>query len=146
MSIWFQKLSLAELNRQSENTILEVLGIEITEIGEDYLKATMPVDHRTHQPAGLLHGGASVTLAESLGSIGGYLTLDPQRQRCVGVDINANHIRAARTGFVEGTAHPIHIGRSTQVWEIKINNQSGQLICISRITLAILDIASEQLL
>ncbi len=143
MSIWFQKLSVAELNRQSDNTILEVLGIEITEIGENFVKARMPVDHRTHQPAGLLHGGASVTLAESLGSIGAYLTLDPQRQRCVGVDINANHIRAVRAGFVEGVARPIHIGRTTQVWEIKINNQSDQLICISRITLAILDISSE---
>lgn len=143
MSIWFQKLSLAELNRQSDNTILEVLGIEITEIGEDFVKARMPVDRRTHQPAGLLHGGASVTLAESLGSIGAFLTLDPQKQRCVGIEINANHVKAVQKGFVEGVARPIHIGRSTQVWEIRISNPAGELICISRITMGILNISPE---
>lgn len=142
MSIWFQKLSLAELNQQSDNTILEVLGIEITEIGKDFVKARMPVDQRTHQPAGLLHGGASVTLAESLGSIGAFLTLDPQKQQCVGIEINANHIKAVRNGFVEGLARPLHIGRSTQIWEIRISNQANELVCISRITMGILNITS----
>ncbi len=99
----------------------------------------MPVDHRTHQPFGLLHGGASVVLAESLGSQAATLTLDPDQQFCVGLDINANHIKAIKDGFVEGTARPVHLGRKTQVWEIKITDQTGNLVCISRITLAIID-------
>lgn len=132
--------TVESLNTFSKNTLVEHIGIEFTDIGDDYLKATMPVDQRTHQPLGLLHGGASVVLAETLGSVGASLTLDSKKQYCVGLDINANHIKSVRTGIVEGVACPIHIGKKTQVWEIKIYNQDQDLICISRITMAILDI------
>lgn len=115
------------------------LGIEFTEIGDDYIAAQMPVDHRTKQPMGLLHGGASVTLAETLGSTASVLCIDLEKQTVVGLEINANHIRAAREGFVKGIAKPIHLGRSTQVWEIKIYNDANQLTCISRITNAVLE-------
>lgn len=131
---------LEELNKWSKNTILEVLGIQITGIGEDYLEATMPVDRRTHQPYGILHGGASVVLAETLGSIGSVLLVDPAKFRCVGLDINANHIKAVKTGIVIGTARPIHTGRSTQVWQIEIKTEAGELVCISRITMAVVPI------
>jgi 1,4-dihydroxy-2-naphthoyl-CoA hydrolase len=123
---------LEEINKISKNTILEVLGIQITGIGEDYIEATMPVDHRTHQVYGILHGGASVVLAETLGSIGGMLTVDTERFYCVGLDINANHIKAVKSGIVKGIARPIHTGRSTQVWHIEIKNEAGELVCISR--------------
>lgn len=115
------------------------LGIEFTAIGEDYLEATMPVDHRTKQPMGLLHGGANVVLAETLGSLAASLTLDLSKQACVGLEINANHVRAVKDGKVRGVAKPVHIGKSTQIWEIKIYNESEQLCCISRITMAVLD-------
>lgn len=115
------------------------LGIEFTGIGEDYLEATMPVDHRTKQPMGLLHGGANVVLAETLGSLASSLTIDSKKQTCVGLEINANHIRSVREGKVKGVAKPIHIGKSTQIWEIKIYNEAEQLCCISRITMAILE-------
>lgn len=128
--------SLEELNKMAKNTMLEVLDIKVTGIGEDYLEATMPVDHRTHQVYGILHGGASVVLAETLGSMGGMLTVDPAKFYCVGVDINANHIKAVRNGIVKGTASPIHTGRSTQVWHIEIKTENGELVCISRLTLA----------
>jgi 1,4-dihydroxy-2-naphthoyl-CoA hydrolase len=128
-----------KLNAMSENNMLEHLGISFTEIGEDYIMATMPVDHRTQQPYGLLHGGASVALAETLGSVAAHLTIDSDKQYAVGLDINANHIRGAKSGVVTGIAKPIHIGRKTQVWEIKNNNQDDKLICISRITMAIVD-------
>ena len=116
----------------------ETLGIEFTEIGNDWLTARMPVDHRTHQPMGLLHGGASVALAETLGSIAAHCCIDNAKQYCVGLEINANHLKGVRDGFVYGTARPIHVGRSTQVWEIKIVNENKELVCISRITMAIL--------
>ena len=103
----------------------------------------MPVDHRTHQPLGMLHGGASVVLAETLGSIAATLTVDPQRQYCVGLDINANHIKSVRSGFVYGKTTPIHVGKRTQVWEIRIENEEKELICISRITMAVLDKKQE---
>lgn len=115
------------------------VGIEFTEAGDDYLKATMPVDYRTKQPMGLLHGGASVVLAESLGSVASVLCIDANVQTVVGLEINANHIKTARDGYVTGVAKPIHLGRSTQVWEIKIYNEQEQLLCISRITNAILE-------
>lgn len=115
------------------------LGIEFTAIGEDYLEASMPVDHRTKQPMGLLHGGANVALAETLGSLAASLTLDQSKQACVGLEINANHIKAVKQGKVKGVAKPVHIGKTTQIWEIKIYNEAGQLCCISRITLAILE-------
>jgi 1,4-dihydroxy-2-naphthoyl-CoA hydrolase len=115
------------------------IGIEFLEIGDDYLTARMPVDQRTRQPAGLLHGGASLTLAETLGSMGAWYCIDPQKQTCVGLEINANHVRGVREGWVYGTARPLHIGRTTQLWEIKITNEQDKLVCVSRITMAILD-------
>lgn len=127
------------LNDLSKNNMLEHLGILFTEVGEDYISATLPVDKRTHQPFGLLHGGASVTLAETLGSVAATLCIDQTKQACVGLEINANHIKGAREGLVTGTVRPIHIGRSTQVWEIKIVNPQNELVCVSRITMAVID-------
>lgn len=131
--------SLEIINQMSQNTLVEHLGIEIIELGRDFLIGKMPVDHRTHQPLGMLHGGASVVLAETLGSIAATLTVDPEKQYCVGLDINANHIKSAKEGFVYGKTTAIHIGKKTQVWEIKITNEAEQLVCISRITMAVLD-------
>ncbi|OOG62811.1 esterase [Rhodanobacter sp. B04] len=137
MSLWKQPTDLARINAWSANTMMETLGIRITAIGDDWLQGTMPVDHRTHQPYGLLHGGASVVLAETLGSSAAMLTLDPEKELAVGLDINANHIRGVRSGIVTGTAKMLHIGRSTQVWEIRIESEEGALVCISRITMAV---------
>ena len=117
---------------------METLDIRVTAFGDDWLAGTMPVDHRTHQPYGLLHGGASVALAETLGSTAAMLTLDPDKEMTVGLDINANHIRGVRSGVVTGTARALHIGRSTQVWEIRIEDEAGALVCISRITMAVI--------
>ncbi len=136
-SIWFRTPTLDALNVPSP-TLVSHLGIRFIEIGDDYLKATMPVDHRTHQPMGLLHGGASVALAETMGSVGAYLCVDMAQQSVVGLEINANHIRAVRAGMVTGTAKPIHIGKTTQLWEIRIHDEQERLTCISRITLAVL--------
>ncbi len=138
-SIFNPGITLEELNRFSRNTLAENLGIEITAIGEDFLVAKMPVDHRTLQPNGLLHGGASVALAETLGSIAAYCTLDNLSKNCVGLEINANHVKSVRSGFVVGVARPIHVGQRTQVWEIKIVNEQNILICVSRITMAVID-------
>ena len=137
MAIWKQDISLERINGWSANTMMETLGIRITEIGDDWLRGTMPVDHRTHQPYGLLHGGASVVLAETLGSSAAMLALDPS-EVAVGLDINANHIRGVRSGTVTGTARMVHIGRTTQVWEIRIETETGELVCISRITMAVI--------
>lgn len=137
MTIWKQDISLERINGWSANTMMETLGIRITEIGDDWLRGTMPVDHRTHQPYGLLHGGASVVLAETLGSSAAMLALDPS-EVAVGLDINANHIRGVRSGTVTGTARMVHIGRTTQVWEIRIETEAGELVCISRITMAVI--------
>ena len=137
MSIWKQDVSVDTINTWSKNTLMEALGIRITERGEDFLRGTMPVDARTHQPYGLLHGGASVALAETLGSTAAMLTLDPEQELTVGLDINANHVRGVRSGTVTGTARPLHIGRTTQVWEIRIENEGGSLVCISRLTMAV---------
>lgn len=123
----------------SANTMLEHLGIQFTEIGSDSIEARMPVDHRTHQPFGILHGGASVALAETLGSVAAMCCLDPALQLCVGLDINANHIKSVRDGFVIGRVSPVHIGKKTHVWEIRITTEKKELVCISRITMAILD-------
>lgn len=133
------KPSLTQLNNTKHQTMVTHLGIEFTGIGEDFLEATMPVDHRTIQPMGLLHGGANVALAETLGSLAASLTVDPEKQHVVGLEINANHLKSVRSGKVKGIAKPIHIGKSTQVWEIKIFNEAEQLCCISRLTMAILD-------
>lgn len=128
--------TVADLNRLSRNTAMEPLGIVFTEIGPDYVRGTMPVDARTHQPYGLLHGGASVLLAETLGSSAANLTV-PEGKMCVGIEINANHVRGVRSGTVTGTARPVHVGASTQVWEIRIEDEAGKLACISRLTLAV---------
>ncbi|MDH5484644.1 MAG: hotdog fold thioesterase [Gammaproteobacteria bacterium] len=137
MAIWFRKPTIDELNRWGKKTAVALLGIEITDVGDDYIKGCMPVDDRTRQPMGLLHGGASVLFAESLASIAANYCVDPDRVYCVGLDINANHIRGVREGMVAGIAKPLHIGRSTQVWEIKITDQAGHLVCVSRLTLAV---------
>ena len=127
---------LAELNALSKGTAMEPLGIVFTQIGNDFVRGTMPVDQRTRQPYGLLHGGASVLLAETLGSSAGNLCVGDD-EVCVGIEINANHLRAARDGVVTGTARPIHIGARTQVWDIRIEDERGRLVCISRLTLAV---------
>jgi len=128
--------SLAELNAMSRDTAIAQLGIVFTELGADYLRGTMPVDARTHQPYGLLHGGASVLLAETLGSSAGNLCVG-EDSLCVGIEINANHLLALRAGVVTGTARALHVGRSTQVWEIRIEDEAGRLACVSRLTLAV---------
>ena len=137
MGIWQQDTDLARINGWAANTMLETLGIRYTGIGEDWLRGTMPVDARTRQPYGLLHGGASVALAETLGSSAAMLTLDPAKFGVVGLEINANHIRGVREGTVTGTAKALHIGRSTQVWEIRIEDERQRLVCVSRITMAV---------
>lgn len=139
MSHFRPGITIEILNKISVNTLADHLGIEVIEIGEDSITAKMPVDHRTHQPLGLLHGGASVALAETLGSVGAMCCLDFDKQYCVGLEINANHIKSAKSGFVFGTAKPIHVGKRTHVWEIKIVNEGQELICVSRITMAIID-------
>lgn len=131
-------VSLETLNKMSANTMVQHLGIEFIEIGKDYLTARMPVDSRTHQPYGLLHGGASVALAETLGSVAAHCSIDSAKFYCVGLEINANHMKAIREGFVYGTTRPIHVGRSTHVWEIRIESEKKELVCISRITMAVL--------
>ena len=128
-----------QLQGMCQNTFIEQLGIEFTEVGEDYIKGKMPVDHRTQQPLGFLHGGASVALAETLGSAAASLTVDPAKQYCVGLEINANHVKSARDGFVYGLANPLHVGKRTQIWEIRITNEADELVCISRITLAVMN-------
>lgn len=139
MSIWFRKdLSLEKLMPLGKGTMSEYLGIEWLELGEEHIKAKMPVDHRTIQPYGLLHGGASCVLAETLGSVGSAMVVDHEKFFCVGLEINANHIRSAKEGYVTGTVRPIHIGRQTHVWDIQITDESGKLICISRLTVAVL--------
>lgn len=137
-SIWQNHPTLAQLNAPAP-TLNHYLGIEFIEIGTDFLRARMPVDQRTHQPMGLLHGGASVALAETIGSTGAFLTINAQTQAVVGLEINANHVRAVREGFVIATAKPTHIGRTTQIWEIRITDEAEKLVCISRFTVAVLD-------
>ena len=144
MSIWLQPFKLDDLNNYQQHTLVTHLGIRYTEIGDDYLKAVMPVDERTKQPAGILHGGASVALAETLGSTGANLVVDRKKKLCVGLEINANHVRAMRDGEVTGTARPLHIGGSTQIWEIRITDSDERLVCVSRITLAVLERAAFQ--
>lgn len=139
MSIWFKKdLSLADFSHWGSNTMSQALGMKFTELGADFLKISMPVDERTKQPYGLLHGGASVALAETAGSVASALVVDHTKFYCVGLEINANHVRSAREGWVTGTCRPIHIGSSTHVWEIRIHDEKEKLVCISRLTVAIL--------
>lgn len=139
MPIFNPAITLDALTKISENTMVSHLGIEVTKIGEDFIEAKMPVDKRTHQPQGLLHGGASVALAETLGSLGAACCIDLSKQYCVGLEINANHIKSVRDGFVYGVTRPIHLGKKTQVWEIRITNENQELVCISRITMAVID-------
>ena len=137
MTIWKKPLSVETLTTISANTAVSHLGIEFLEVGEDFISARVPVDPRTHQPYGLLHGGVSVVLAETLGSCGAAYAA-PEGWRAVGLDINANHLRGVTSGWVIGTARPVHIGRTTQVWQIDLRNEAGQLTCVSRITMAML--------
>lgn len=137
MAIWQKPISLELLTQGSLNTAIARLGIEFTEVGDDFLRGRVPVDERTVQPYGLLHGGVSVVLAETLGSSGAYHAA-PEGHRAVGLDINANHLRAATGGWVTGTARPVHRGRTTHVWQIDMTNDAGELTCVSRLTMAIL--------
>ena len=139
MSIWRTQASPEALNEMVRMTMIDNLGIEFLEVGDDYVKARMPVDRRTIQPFGLLHGGASVALAETLGSVAANLCVDREKKMCVGLEVNANHLRPVPNGFVYGVAKPVHVGDATQVWEIRILNEQDKLICISRLTLANLD-------
>ncbi len=132
-------ITLADLNAMSKGTMTENLGIEFIQIEEDKIVAIMPVDKRTVQPYGLLHGGASVSLAETLGSVAAHCSIDYTKYLPVGLEINANHIRSARSGYVTGTASPVHLGKSTHVWAIEIVDEAGKLICTSRITMAIIE-------
>ncbi len=139
MNIWFKKdVSINDINPFGIKTLGGHLGMQFTEIGENFIKATMPVDHRTHQPYGLLHGGASAALAETLGSIGSALVIDKENFICVGLEINANHVRGVKSGLVTGTCTPLHLGATTHVWDIKIHDENEKLICVSRLTVAIL--------
>jgi len=133
-------VSIDDLNELSRGTLIEHLGIVFTEAGEDWVRATMPVEPRTRQPYGLLHGGASVVLAETLGSSAGNLCLDTREHMAVGLEINANHLRGVREGMVTGTARALHVGRTTQVWEIRIEDERGRAVCVSRLTLAVVPV------
>lgn len=139
MSIWQVKPSLDELQQLGRGSMVEHLDIRLTEIGADYLRATMPVDHRTVQTMGILHGGASVALAETVGSLAANLCVDPKTQACVGQDINANHLRPVASGHVIATARPVHLGSRSQVWQIDIRDDRDRLICVSRLTMAIIN-------
>jgi 1,4-dihydroxy-2-naphthoyl-CoA hydrolase len=139
MPIWFDAgFSLETANTRSQGTLVSQLGIEFVETGDDYVSARMPVDERTRQPAGVLHGGASVALAETLASWAATFTVDREKHHCVGLEINANHVRAIGSGWVTGTARPLHLGRSTQIWEVRIVDEQGRLVCVSRVTMAVL--------
>ena len=137
MRIWKKEISPAILSTSHIDTATEHLGLEFLEVGDDFIRARVPVDKRTRQPYGLLHGGVSVVLAETIGSCGAHYSC-PQDHRAVGLDINANHLKSATSGWVTGTARPVHIGKSTQVWQIDMHNDAGELTCVSRITMAIL--------
>jgi 1,4-dihydroxy-2-naphthoyl-CoA hydrolase len=139
MSIWFREFTIEEVRQFEHGTMGEHLGIEFMRIGPDFVEARMPVDHRTVQPDRILHGGASVALAETLGSIGGSMCVDRERFQIVGQEINANHLRPALGGHVTGRAKPIHIGRRSQVWNIEITDDNQRLICVSRLTIAVIE-------
>lgn len=138
-NIWFETPKIEVLNRQMENTACSNLGIQITEIGDDFVVGTMPADARTFQPMGLIHGGSNVLLAETLGSMAANCCIDLSQQYCVGQEINANHIRGVRSGTVTGTATLVHKGRTSQIWEIRIVNDQNKLSCISRLTMAVIE-------
>jgi 1,4-dihydroxy-2-naphthoyl-CoA hydrolase len=137
MGIWFREYTLEELNTIAKGNLVSHIGIEFTEIGADYLEARMPVDQRTRQPFGILHGGASVVLAETIGSYAANMVVDYPKEIFVGQEINANHIRPVSSGHVTGKASPLHLGKNSQVWEIKIYNEQEKLVCASRLTMAL---------
>ncbi len=141
--IWRNALDLAHANCLSKDCTVSHMGIELTEIGDDYLKGRMPVDERTRQPAGVLHGGASVLLAETLASWAATFCVDTSKSHCVGLEINANHVRPVSEGFVTGTARPLHLGRSTQIWQVCIENEVAKPVCFSRVTIAVVNIPSS---
>lgn len=143
MSIWFDDFPLEYANDKGKDCLIGHLGIELLEVGDDSLKARMPVDNRTRTPAGVLHGGASVALAETLGTWAAAFCVDPAKQHCVGLEINANHLGAAANGFVYGVARPVHRGKTTHVWEIRVTDDGGKLVCISRITVAVLGVPGK---
>jgi 1,4-dihydroxy-2-naphthoyl-CoA hydrolase len=143
MAIWTREITVEAANKHGVDTLIGHVGIEIFEIGDDYVKARMPVDQRTKQPAGVLHGGASVVLAETLASWGASFAVDQSKHHCVGMEINANHVRAVASGHVVGTARPIHLGRSSHIWEVRITDERDKLVCISRVTMAVLDVPNR---
>jgi 1,4-dihydroxy-2-naphthoyl-CoA hydrolase len=138
MAIWFDGFPIELVSERSQGTLITALGIEFVAAGDDFVSARMPVDARTRQPAGVLHGGASVALAETLASWAATFVVDREKHYCVGLEINANHVRAATSGWVIGTARPVHLGRSTHVWEVRIVDEQDKLVCISRVTMAVL--------
>lgn len=138
-AIWYRPFTVGDLNAAARGTMVEHLGITFLDVGPDHLSASMPVDHRTRQPYGLLHGGASVALAETLGSMAATCCVDADRYFCVGIEVNANHLKAVRGGTVTGVARPLHLGRRTHVWEIKLTDDAANLVCVSRLTLAVLE-------
>ena len=137
MAIWFKEFTTDDLNQRSDNTLADFLGITFIAVGEDSLTATMPANERTKQPIGIIHGGANVALAETIASTGANAVIDLDKYYCVGLEINANHIRSVREGLVKGVARPVHMGRTTQVWHIDIFNEAGKLTCVSRMTAAV---------
>jgi 1,4-dihydroxy-2-naphthoyl-CoA hydrolase len=145
MPIWFKPYTLIDVQPLMTKTLAEHLSIELVEIGPDYLVGTMPVDDRTRQPFGVLHGGATAALAETLGSVGSNLCVDPTRKMCVGQEINANHVRSVKDGLVRGTAKPVHLGSSSHIWEIRITDPKDKLVCISRLTMFVLDRPAQPL-
>ncbi len=142
MRIWFKEFSVQQLNERGKNTMSDFLDIQFTEVGDNYMSATMPVNERTKQPIGILHGGANVVLAETIASTAANAVVDLSHFYCVGLEINANHIRSVREGLVKATTSPLHLGRSTQVWEIKILDEAGKITCISRMTASVIARAS----
>jgi 1,4-dihydroxy-2-naphthoyl-CoA hydrolase len=143
MSIWRNAATVEELQGRARNTLIEWLGIRFTEIGPDFLCATMPVNEHTHQPMGVLHGGASVALAETVGSTAGNLCVDSAREVCMGQEINANHLRPVSTGQVKATARPLHRGGRSQVWQVEIRDAQERLVCVSRLTLAVIAVKNQ---
>jgi len=138
MGIWFKEFSIEDLNRRGKKMMIEFLDIEFTEIGDDFLKATMPVNDRTKQPIGILHGGANMVLAETIASVAANSVVDSTQFYCVGLEINANHIRSVKEGLVTAVTSPVHLGRTTQIWQINIFDEAGKQTCISRMTASVI--------
>jgi 1,4-dihydroxy-2-naphthoyl-CoA hydrolase len=143
MSVWLKTPDIDQLNALQKNTIGDVLDIRFEAFDENSLTASMVIDHRTHQPYGLLHGGASVVLAETVGSMASYLCIDPRKFFCVGLEVNANHLRGLRSGRVTAVARPVHIGRTTHVWDIRLTSDEGKASCISRLTMAVVPVGEQ---